>query len=57
MILHGVNSRNEDKGEVRNDKWLNKEQVKELQRRQFFNFFADFYDKYDSGQFKGKNGY
>ena len=39
------------KGQVRDDEWLTTQKLKEVRRRQFFNFFADFYDKYEQGAF------
>ncbi|CDW86371.1 UNKNOWN [Stylonychia lemnae] len=51
IILHGINTKNEMKGQVRDDQGLDKEKIKEIRRRQFFNFFADFYDKYERGAF------
>lgn len=30
---------------------LDKNRLQEIRRRQFFNFFADFYDKYERGAF------
>lgn len=51
VILHGINAKNELKGEIRDDDWISSDKIKEIRRRQFFNFFADFYDKYENGGF------
>ena len=56
-ILHGINAKDGSNGKVRNDVQLNEERLKEIRRRQFFNFFADFYDKYEQGNMGIKSNF